>query len=91
MERGILSVKYCAQQLSMSPNYFGDLIKSETGRTSKDYIQEYVVEGAKTKILGTNQSISEIAYGLGFEYPQGLNRLFKAKTGISPKAYRNLN
>jgi len=91
IEAGILSVKYCAQKLSMSPNYFGDLIKNETGRSAKDHIQEFVIEKAKTKILGTNQSISEIAYSLGFEYPQGLNRLFKAKTGMSPKEYRNLN
>ena len=75
----------------MSPNYLGDLIKNETGRTAKDHIQEYVIEKAKTKIIGTNQSISEIAYSLGFEYPQGFNRLFKAKTGMSPKEYRNLN
>ena len=91
IETGILSVKYCAQKLSMSPNYLGDLIKNETGRSAKDHIQEYVIQKAKTKILGTNQSISEIAYSLGFEYPQGLNRLFKAKTGMSPKEYRNLN
>ncbi|MEM9990417.1 MAG: helix-turn-helix domain-containing protein, partial [Bacteroidota bacterium] len=91
IETGILSVKYCAQKMSMSPNYLGDLIKNETGRSAKDHIQEYVIEKAKTKILVTNQSISEIAYSLGFEYPQGLNRLFKAKTGMSPKEYRNLN
>ncbi len=91
IETGILSVKHCAQKLSMSANYLGDLIKNETGRTAKDYIQEYVIDKAKTKIIGTNQSISEIAYSLGFEYPQGLNRLFKAKTGMSPKEYRNLN
>ena len=90
-ENGILSVKYCAQQLTMSPNYFGDLIKNETGRSAKDHIQEYIIEKAKTKIIGTNQSISEIAFSLGFEFPQGLNRLFKAKTGMSPKKYRNLN
>ena len=89
--KGVLSVKYCAHELMMSPNYFGDLIKKETGRNAKDYIQNYVVEKAKNKMIGTNQSISQIAYSLGFEYPQGLNRLFKAKTGMSPKEYRNLN
>ena len=91
LHKGVLSVKYCAQKLLMSPNYLGDLIKNETNRTAKDHIQEYVVEKAKTKILGTNQRISEIAYSLGFEYPQGFNRLFKARTGMSPKAYRGLN
>ncbi|MEO1514249.1 MAG: helix-turn-helix domain-containing protein [Bacteroidota bacterium] len=90
-DNGILSVKYCAEKLAMSPNYFGDLVKNETGKSAREYIQEYVIEKAKTKIIGTNQSISEIAYDLGFEYPQGLNRLFKAKTGMSPKEYRNVN
>ena len=90
-ENGVLTVKYCAQKLAMSSNYFGDLIKNETGRSAKDHIQEYIIEKAKTRIVGTTQSISEIAYSLGFEYPQGLNRFFKAKTGMSPKEYRNLN
>lgn len=91
LENGILSVKYCAQQLAMSPNYLGDLIKNETGRSAKDHLQEFLIEKAKTKIIGTNQSISEIAYSFGFEYPQGFNRLFKSKTGMSPKEYRNQN
>lgn len=91
VENGVLSVKNCAQKLAMSPNYLGDLIKNETARTAKDHIRDYIIEKAKTKIIGTNESISQIAYSLGFEYPQGLNRLFKAKTGMSPKEYRNLN
>ena len=88
---GILSVKECAEKLNLSVNYFGDLIKSETGRSAKDHINEYVIEKAKTQLLGTNQSISEISYNLGFEFPQGLNKLFKAKVGVSPSQYRNLN
>lgn len=75
----------------MSSNYFGDLIKSETGRSAKDHIQDFIIEKAKTAILGTSEPISEIAYSLGFEYPQGFTRLFKAKTGISPLKFRNLN
>lgn len=90
-EFGVLSVKYCANALSMSSNYLGDLIKNETGRKAKDHIQDFIIEKAKTAILGTNETISEIAYGLGFEYPQSFNKLFKAKTGISPLKYRNLN
>lgn len=90
-ELGVLSVKYCAQKLSMSSNYFGDLIKNETGRSAKEHIQDYLIEKAKTKILGTNESVSEIAYSLGFEYPQSLNKLFKAKTNMTPSQYRNLN
>ncbi|NRB49945.1 MAG: AraC family transcriptional regulator, partial [Saprospiraceae bacterium] len=90
-ELGVLSVKYCAQALSMSSNYFGDLIKNETGRSAKEHIQNYIIEKAKTRIVGSPDSISEIAYDLGFEYPQGFNKLFKAKTGVSPSQYRNLN
>lgn len=90
-ELGVLSVKYCAQVLSMSSNYFGDLIKNETGRSAKEHIQNYIIEKAKTRIVGSSASISEIAYDLGFEYPQGFNKLFKAKTGVSPSQYRNLN
>lgn len=90
-EYGVLSVKYCARSLNMSANYFGDLIKMETGMSAKDHIQNYILEKAKSKIVGTNLSVSEIAYSLGFEYPQGLNKLFKAKTGMSPSQYRNLH
>ena len=90
-EQGVLSVKYCAQSLNMSSNYLGDLIKMETGQNAKDHIQGYLIDLAKTKIIGSTLSISEIAYCLGFEYPQGFNKFFKAKTGVSPSQYRNLN
>jgi len=90
-ENGVLSVKYCAQTLAMSSNYLGDLMKNETGRNAKDHIHDYIIEKAKTNIIGSNQSISEIAYTLGFEHPQSFNRLFKTKTGMSPSEYRNLN
>ena len=91
MELGVLSVKYCAKELAMSSNYLGDLIKTETGQSAKTHIQEYIIEKAKTKILGSDLSMSEIAYSFGFEYPQSFNKLFKAKVGMSPSKYRNLN
>ena len=91
LQEGVLTVKHCAQALHISANYLGDLLKTETGRNAKDHIQDYVIEKAKTQILGTDQSMSEIAYGFGFEYPQGFYKLFKAKTGMSPSQYRNLN
>ena len=91
LEIGVLSVKYCANELAMSSNYLGDLIKTETGRSAKKHIQDYIIEKAKTKIVGSNQTMSEIAYSFGFEYPQGFNKLFKAKTGMSPSQYRTLN
>ena len=90
-QNGVLSVKDCAKKLNLSVNYFGDLIKSETGRSAKDHINDYVIEKAKNLLLGSTDSVSRIAYSLGFEYPQGLNKLFKTKVGISPTEYRNLN
>lgn len=90
-QHGVLSVKYCADSLNMSSNYLGDLIKNETGRSAKDHIHDYIIEKAKTNLIGSNDTVSEIAYGLGFEYPQSFNKLFKAKTGMSPSEYRNLN
>ncbi|MEM7105724.1 MAG: AraC family transcriptional regulator [Bacteroidota bacterium] len=91
MKNGVLTVKEYAGQLNLSENYMGDLLKMETGRSAKDHIREYVIEKAKTRLLGSNESVSEIAYILGFEYPQGLNKLFKAKVGMSPTEYRTLN
>ena len=88
-ELGVLSVKYCAKELNLSSNYFGDLVKTETGRSAKEHIQDYIIGKAKNKILGSNESISEIAYSLGFEHPQGFNKLFKTKVGMSPSSYRN--
>jgi len=91
LSNGVLAVKSCADKLNLSVNYLGDLVKSETGKSAKDYIQEYVVEKAKNQLLGSNKSVSSIAYNLGFEYPQGLNKLFKSKVGLSPTEYRNSN
>ena len=75
--------------MSLSVNYFGDLIKSETGISAKEHIQDHVIEKAKMRLLGSNDGISQIAYTLGYEYPQGFNKLFKAKVGLSPGQYRN--
>lgn len=91
IQKGVLTVKECARQLNLSVNYLGDLLRTETGRSAKELINEYVIEKAKTRLLGSNESVSEIAYSLGFEYPQGLNKIFKAKVGLSPSQYRNLN
>ncbi|MBV4360527.1 helix-turn-helix domain-containing protein [Pinibacter aurantiacus] len=88
---GLPSVAFCADELHLSANYFGDLIKKETGISAKEYIQSKVMEIAKEKIFDIDKSISEIAYDLGFKYPQHFTRLFKQKTGMSPVEYRNLN
>jgi len=84
-------VAYCAAQLNISPNYFGDLIKKETGKSAQEYIQDKLVDIAKEKVLDIDKSIGEVAYELGFKYPQHFTRLFKQRVGISPNEYRNLN
>ena len=90
-ELGIPSVKYCGEQLHMSPNYLSDLLKKETGRNAKDHILSFVINKAKNELLATSTSVSEIAYTLGFEYPQHFSKLFKKYTGTSPAKYRLLN
>ncbi len=88
---GLPSVSWCADELHLSPNYFGDLIKKETGVTAQDYIQAKVINLAKERIFDFDKTISEIAYELGFKYPQHFTRLFKQKTGVTPNEFRNLN
>ncbi|MEJ5145339.1 helix-turn-helix domain-containing protein [Sphingobacterium sp. MYb388] len=85
---GLPSVAYCADKLNLSPNYFGDLIKKETGKTAKEYIQNKIIEEAKNRIFGTDKTINEIAYELGFKYPQHFTRVFKSRTGLTPNEYR---
>jgi AraC-like DNA-binding protein len=90
-ETGLPSVAYCAAELNLSPNYFGDLIKKETGKSAQEYIQGKIIDIAKERIFNTDQSISEIAYELGFKYPQHFTRLFKQRVGVSPNVYRSEN
>lgn len=82
------NLKYCAEQLNLSPNYLSDLLKKETGRSAQEHIHNFIIEKAKNLLLGSEQSVSEIAYSLGFEYPSSFSSLFKNKTGVSPKEYR---
>jgi len=88
---GLPTVSYCAEQLYLSPNYFGDMVKKATGKTALEYIQLKVIEIAKERVLNAEQSISEIAYELGFKYPQHFTRAFKNSTGYTPNEYRHLN
>lgn len=85
---GLPSVAYCASELNLSASYFGDLIKKETGKTAQEYIQAKVIDVAKEKVFDKSKSVSEIAYELGFRYPQHFTRLFKQKVGQSPNEYR---
>lgn len=88
---GLPSVKYFADKVYLSPNYFGDMIKKETGKTPQEHIQDKILDLAKEHIAGTGETISEIAYALGFQYPQHLNRLFKRRVGCTPNEYRLQN
>lgn len=88
---GLPSVSHFANQLHLSSNYFGDLIKKETGKSAREYIQSKLIEIAKEKFFDRNKSVSEIAYELGFKYPQHFSRLFKSKVGYSPNEFRFLN
>jgi len=88
---GLPSVASCAGELNISANYFGDLIKKETGKTAQDYIQSKLIDIAKEKVFDRSKSINEIAYELGFKYPQHFTRLFKQRVGQSPNEYRMLN
>lgn len=90
-EHGLPSVAYCAEQLNLSANYFGDLVKKETGKSPLEYIQLKTMDFAKEKIFDTTKSVSEIAYELGFKYPQHFSRSFKQHVGYSPNEYRMLN
>ncbi|WP_347053553.1 helix-turn-helix domain-containing protein [Flavobacterium olei] len=88
---GLPSVTWCAEQIHLSPNYFGDLIKKETGSTALDYIQRKIIEEAKTRILDSSKTINDVANELGFKYQQHFTRLFKQRTGFTPSEYRKLN
>ncbi|KMQ61844.1 transcriptional regulator [Chryseobacterium sp. BLS98] len=88
---GLPSVAYCADELHFSANYFGDLIKKETGKTAQEYIQNKIIDVAKERVFNIDKSIAQIAYELGFKYPQHFIRLFKQRTGVTPNEYRSLN
>lgn len=85
---GIPTVRYFAEAVFLSPNYFGDLVKKETGKSPQEYIQAKIMDLAKDMLLGSEKSVSQIAYDLGFQYSQHFNRVFKRNTGLSPNEYR---
>ena len=88
---GLPSVAYFAEELHLSPNYFGDLMKKETGKSAQEHIQTKLISLAKEHILDPEKSISQVAYKLGFKYPQHFSRLFKNETGYTPNQFRSLN
>lgn len=88
---GLPSVTYFAEELHLSPNYLGDILKKETGKTTLELIHLKIIDLAKDKVMDTTKSVSEVAYDLGFKYPQHFTRLFKQKVGVSPNEWRGLN
>ena len=90
-KKGIPTVTQCGEDMNMSGSYLSDLLRLETGRSAKDHIHSYIIEKAKTLLLNSNASISEVSFELGFEYSQHFSKLFKSKTGFNPTDYRSLN
>ena len=89
-KHGIPTLEFCGQAMHMSGKYLSDLLKAETGRSLLEHIHAAIIEKAKTALVGSDLPIVEIAYALGFNYPQHFSKMFKTKTGVSPKAYRKL-
>lgn len=87
-QEGLPSVRYFADRCCLSAGYFGDLIKKETGRSAQEYIQKKIVDISKSRLLSSENSVSEVAYALGFQYPQHFIRLFKRETGFTPGEFR---
>ncbi|MFD0794385.1 helix-turn-helix domain-containing protein [Mucilaginibacter litoreus] len=90
-EQGLPTVKSVAEKVNLSPGYLSDLLKRETGKNTQDHIHFYLIEEAKNMLIDSERSVSEIAYLLGFEYPQYFNKLFKQKTGKTPLSFRSMN
>ena len=90
-EQGLPTVKNLADRVNLSGGYLSDLLKKETGKNAQDHIHYYLIEEAKNILISTDKSVGEVAYLLGFEYPQYFNKLFKQKTGKTPIEFRNLN
>lgn len=91
IEAGLPNVKYFSSKLNLSPNYLSDLLNKFTGKTTQEHIHLELIDKAKSLLWGTNNSISQIAYGLGFEHPSHFTKIFKSKTGKSPSEFRHVN
>ena len=88
-QNGLPTVQYIAGQLNVSPNYLSGLLKILTGQSTQQHIHEKLIEKAKEKLSTTGLSVNEIAYELGFDYPQSFTKLFKTKTHLSPLEFRS--
>lgn len=90
-KQGLPTVKYCADKMNFSASYLSDLLRKETGKSAMEHIQLMLIDIAKEKLFEKNKTISEIAYELGFEYPQYFSRMFKKQVGMTPNEYRTAN
>lgn len=90
-EKGIPTVKSCGEYMGMSSSYLSDLLKKETGYNAQEHIHNALIDRAKTNLLSSTDAVGQIAYGLGFEYSQHFSKVFKRKTGMTPKEYRSQN
>ncbi|WP_316739047.1 helix-turn-helix transcriptional regulator [Pedobacter aquatilis] len=88
INQGLPTVSFCAASLHFSANYFGDLIKKDTGKSAQEFIHAKIVEFAKLRLMDHALPVGEIAYSLGFKYPQHFTRLFKERVGMTPVEYR---
>jgi len=89
VKNGLPSIDQCGRALNLSGSYLSDLLKKETGKSTKDHIYDMFIHKTKSVLSNSKESISEIAYKFGFQYPQHFSSLFKLKTGMSPSDFRN--
>ena len=90
LREGLPTVRYLADKVFLSPNYFSDMISRQTGHTASEHIRSKVIGLAKERLLSSDKTMSQIAYELGFQYPQHLSRMFKQVVGQTPNEYRKL-
>lgn len=90
-DKGLPTVNFIASELNLSPRYLSDLLKQETGKTAIDLIHLFVISEAKNLLTAADQSVSEIAYELGFENPPYFSRLFKKETGMTPNEFKRMS
>lgn len=91
IDEGLPTVKQCGKALHLSPHYLSDLLKEETGKNAKEHIDLFVIKKAKIQLQNQELSISQVAFDLGFDYPNHFSKFFKSKTGLSPTEYRNIS
>lgn len=91
IDKGLPTVTQCGEAMHLSPHYLSDLLKEETGKNAKEHIDLFVINKAKIQLQNQELSISQVAFDLGFDYPNHFSKFFKLKTGLTPTEYRNVN